>query len=373
MTQPETEPPRDPWDRYGWVMGVVWLVFLWFPVSEAATAERHWVWRAVVIALILVFAIAYVHGLVRLGGPEPWAQVVRWGPWYVTLLAVLMVAVTAMLGFEALGLVSYVVALAMFVLPLPASFAVFGGAVVATAVAAATVAAPWSGTDEAGVWFLVLIVVLVGISTGSVRVLERLGDRHRELRAELALTAERERVARDVHDVLGHSLTVVTVKAELAERLVDADPERARAELGEIQSLSRQALAEIRATVGGLRVASLADQVGAARIALDGAGITADLPVDPAVVDPRHRVVLGWAVREAVTNVVRHSGASRCRVELGSSWLCVADDGGGMDGSPEGNGLRGLRERVAAAGGTVELGDGGGAATLGGTTVRVRL
>ena len=90
---------------------------------------------------------------------------------------------------------------------------------------------------------------------------------------ELALVAERERVARDVHDVLGHSLTVVTVKAELAERLVDLDPERAKAELAEIQTLSRQALAEIRATVGGLRAARLGDELASARTALAGAGI----------------------------------------------------------------------------------------------------
>src|SRR5690606_543184 len=126
---------------------------------------------------------------------------------------------------------------------------------------------------------------------------------------------ERERVARDVHDVLGHSLTVVSVKAELAERLVDVDPARARAELVEIQSLTREALAEIRATVSGLRVARLGDELVAARTALTGAGIEADLPENPDVVDPRHRIVVAWVLREAVTNVVRHSGATRCTVE----------------------------------------------------------
>ena len=353
-------------------MGVVWLVFLLFPLVEAVTIDLHVGWRALAVTLVLLFAAIYIHGLVRLGGPEPWERVIRWGPGYVVALAALMGGVTVLLGFEALGMTAYVVALAMFVLPLPAAIGVFATAVVVTGAAAATIAAPWSGTEEAGVWFLVLIVVLVGIATGAVRVLDQLGGRHRRVQADLAMTAERERVTRDVHDVLGHSLTLVTVKAELAERLVDADPDRARAELGEIQSLSRQALAEIRATVGGLRAATLDEQIVVARVALEGAGIDADLPDDPSVVDPRHRIVLGWALREAVTNVVRHSAASSCRVEVGPSWLCVSDDGRGLQGRPEGNGLRGLRERVAAAGGAVELA--GATADQGtGTTLNVRL
>ena len=371
MSQPASET-RDPWDRFGWVMGVVWLVFLLFPLIEAVTADLHVGWRALAVTLILLFAAIYIHGLVRLGGPEPWERGVRWGPGYVGALAALMVAVTVLLGFEAFGMMPYVVALAMFVLPRPAAIAVFVAAIVVTAVAAATIAAPWSGTDEAGVWFLVLIVVLVGIATGAVRVLDQLGVRHLNVQADLAMTAEHERVARDVHDVLGHSLTVVTVKAELAERLVDADPDRARAELGEIQSLSRQALAEIRATVGGLRAATLDEQIVAARVALEGAGIRADLPDDPSVVDPRHRIVLGWALREAVTNVVRHSAATTCRVDVGPSWLCVSDDGRGLRDNPEGNGLRGLRERVGAAGGAVELAGATDDAGTG-TTLKVRL
>ena len=109
--------------------------------------------------------------------------------------------------------------------------------------------------------------------TAAIRLMTDRGQEYEAMSRELALVAERERVARDVHDVLGHSLTVVTVKAELAERLVDLDPERAKAELAEIQALSRQALAEIRATVGGLRLARLDDELASARTALVGAGI----------------------------------------------------------------------------------------------------
>jgi two-component system sensor histidine kinase DesK len=158
-----------------------------------------------------------------------------------------------------------------------------------------------------------------------------------------------------VHDVLGHSLTVVTVKAELAERLVDLDPERAKGELIEIQALSRQALAEIRETVGGLRQARLDNELASARTALAGAGIEAHVPDDPAAVDPRHRTVLAWVLREATTNVVRHSDADACWVELDTDRLTVRDDGRGLGGRPEGNGIRGLRERVEAAGGHLSL------------------
>ena len=218
-------------------------------------------------------------------------------------------------------------------------------------------------------WYFILIISLVAVSTGLVRVFEERGNAHRAAQADLALAAERDRVARDVHDVLGHSLTVVTVKAELAGRLIDTDPARARDELDQIQALSRVALAEIRATVSGLRVASLADELAAADSALTDAGIRAELPDALDVVDPRHRVILAWVLREAVTNVVRHSGATRCVVELDTDRMRVTDDGQGTKVHKEGNGLRGIRERVCAAGGTLTLTTG----PTGGTVLEVTL
>ncbi len=194
------------------------------------------------------------------------------------------------------------------------------------------------------------------------------GEDWARLQEQLAVTAERDRVARDVHDVLGHSLTVVTVKAQLAERLVEADPERARAELVEVQQLARQALAEIRATVRGLRSTALEDELLVAADALASAGIAADLPDDPEVLDPRHRTTAAWALREAVTNVVRHSGAGHCEVVLAPGAIEVRDDGAGVASAPEGGGLRGLRERAAAGGGSLEVGPG----PAGGTILAVR-
>jgi two-component system sensor histidine kinase DesK len=261
-------------------------------------------------------------------------------------------------------MVTFVVAFAMFTLPLATALGI------GVAGIGAAVVVPLSLGVLAETWFFVPIVLMVGVSTAVVRVLEQRGAEHQQMAAEMALVAERERVARDVHDVLGHSLTVVTVKAELAQRLVDADPERAKAELAHIQSLTREALAEIRATVAGLRVARLADELKSAAAALADAGVAADLPVDPSIVDPRHRIVLAWVLREAVTNVVRHSAARRCTVEMGSSTLSVTDDGRGLADCREGNGLQGVRERVAGAGGTLSVGPGPAGR---GTTVRVKI
>ncbi len=362
------EALRDPWDRFGWIMGVVWLVFLGFPIGAAVTDDRHWAWRALAVALIVLFGAIYVYVFVRMGREAVWEDVFAWGWRYVALLVALMLGVWALIGPEALGMVTFVVAMSMFVLPLSASFAVYAVAVAAMAAAAWTVGRPFS--EDGGPWYLVLIVVLVGAITAVVRVLDTLGARHRALTSNLAVATERDRVARDVHDVLGHSLTVVTVKAELAERLIRTDPDRAAAELAQIQAITRQSLAEIRATVGGLRVTRLTDEVAAARDALGDAEISAKLPDDPSVVDPRHRVVLAWALREAVINVVRHSSAATCRIELGTDWLTVVDDGQGMRGRSEGNGLRGLRERIATAGGAVDVQPGPGGV---GTAMRVQL
>jgi two-component system sensor histidine kinase DesK len=343
-------PGRNPWERYGWIVRGVWLVFLVFPVIALVGAPRP-LWQVVVgLVLVVVFAVAYVLGsshLERMGRRGP--STTRGAVAYLALLLACTVGSALIIGANSLGFLPFVVAFGMFALPiLPA----VGLGVVATVVAgtAAVVTDPGEGT-----WSVAIIVFAVGVMTGGVRVVADRGEQYERMSRDLAIVEERERVARDVHDVLGHSLTVVTVKAELAERLVDLDPERAKGELAEIQALSRQALAEIRATVGGLRVARLSDELASARTALAGAGIEAHVPGDPSVVDPRHRTVLAWVLREATTNVVRHSDADECWVELATNRLTVRDDGRGLGERPEGNGIRGLRERVGAAGGRLSI------------------
>jgi two-component system sensor histidine kinase DesK len=179
-----------------------------------------------------------------------------------------------------------------------------------------------------------------------------------EARAELARLAaenERIRIARDLHDLLGHSLTTITVKAGLARRLGSADPARAVDQIAEVEELSRRALADVRAAVSGYRDVTLVTELARGRELLRAAGITADLPTAADVVDPAHQELFGWAVREGLTNVIRHARASSCAVRLSPSSVEITDDGIGA-AAPAGNGLRGLRERVAAAGGTLDAG-----------------
>jgi two-component system sensor histidine kinase DesK len=184
-----------------------------------------------------------------------------------------------------------------------------------------------------------------------------------EARAELTQLAaenERMRIARDLHDLLGHSLTTITVKAGLARRLGSADPARAVSQIAEVEELCRQALADVRSAVSGYRDVTLAGELARGRELLRASGIAADLPTATDVVDPAHQELFGWAVREGLTNVVRHARAHSCTVRLSPSAVEIVDDGVGEPTSgpdvPPGNGLSGLRERVAAAGGLVDAG-----------------
>ncbi|MGC5617072.1 sensor histidine kinase [Georgenia sp. Z1491] len=347
----EARSSTDPWDQIGWLMAAIWLVFLIFPVLAVLDQVEPVLLQVLDLVLIAVFAVVYCWAfrtLPECAGPDR----VRHGIRYLAVLVVLAVTVGLSLGFNAFAMCTYLVALAIYTFPpLP-------GMIFTAGVLLAATLGPWliAPADEPW-WLFGPIILLVAVACFIPVRLDERADRQRRLEAELTITAERDRVARDVHDVLGHSLTVITVKSELAERLVDVDPGRAKDEIAQVRSLSRQALAEIRATVAGLRVARLVDEREAAQVALAGAGIAVDLPGDADVVDPRHRITLAWALREAVTNVVRHSGASRCTVRWSGSSLVVDDDGRGTSGR-EGNGLRGLRERVRQAGGTVTVGPG---------------
>jgi len=180
----------------------------------------------------------------------------------------------------------------------------------------------------------------------------------RAAQAELAVTAERERMARDLHDVLGHSLTTITVKAGLARRLLEAGEQgRAADEVADVERLGRQALSDVRATVAANRVASLPRELAGAAEALRAAGIAADLPHAVDDVPAERQEVFAYVVREAVTNTIRHSGASRCTVRLTPTSVEILDDGvGSPAGTPSGNGITGLTERLAAIGGWVDAG-----------------
>ena len=191
-------------------------------------------------------------------------------------------------------------------------------------------------------------------------------ERAQEEKARVAVAEERLRFARDLHDLLGHSLSVITLKSELAGRLLAVDAGRAGTEVAEIERVARQALKEVREAVSGYRQATVAVELAGARTALAAARITWTEDVDTDVALPEAiEAVLAWTIREGVTNVVRHSHAATCTLTLDvgstNATMSIVDDGTGADGPPRseaGNGLRGLGERVAAASGSLTAGPG---------------
>lgn len=223
-----------------------------------------------------------------------------------------------------------------------------------------------------GSWVVALICIVGGgnLFVGERRRQDAALRLAREEVVEMAKVAERERIARDLHDLLGHTLSVIVLKAELASKLADRDPQRAAEEIREIEKVSRTALAEVRSAVEGYRVRGLVGELESARVALGAAGVRLDANIAPMTLSPKHETVLALVLRESVTNVVRHAGASVCGVdfgvEKGNLVLTIHDDG---VGGPlrEGSGLLGMRERVVSAGGKLDV------ETDKGVTVRARL
>ena len=182
---------------------------------------------------------------------------------------------------------------------------------------------------------------------------------HKAIEKELGILSERERIARDVHDVLGHSLTIVNLKAELAAKLVETNAPAAQEQMRQVAQLSRQALAEVHSTVTRLRVPDLEGEILASSRALETAGIQANLPdaTTAANIAGMNSSLFSWALRETVTNIVRHSHATYATVRLNSTGLEVTDNGIGIGDAPCKSGLTGLRTRIEDAGGTLTLGN----------------
>ncbi|MEU8463668.1 sensor histidine kinase [Streptomyces sp. NPDC029003] len=238
----------------------------------------------------------------------------------------------------------------------------------ATALLTATaLAVPGGNQYLAG---LLIPALMGGFAMVGVRAMIRTTMELREARAtvaQLAANEERLRMARDLHDLLGHSLSLITLKSELAGRMLPEHPDRAALQVADIEKVCRQALVDVREAVSGYRRPTLPGELAGARTALTAAGVVADLPGGaPAELPEETESALAWSLREAVTNVVRHSGAKRCTVTLTSSQtlagpvmeLTVTDDGAG-GGAVPGNGLTGLTERLEAVGGSLSAGPAG--------------
>ncbi|AYF76322.1 sensor histidine kinase [Nocardia yunnanensis] len=342
--------------RFGPLFATVWGVYLIDPLRKAWEFDDP-VARAYTVTVIVAFGVCYVWSywmLVRGPVQRPWppSLSLRTVVAPLAVQALLMIAAAVTLHSAVLGMGVYLASYIGFTTPIKPAILLQLILILATCVVPQAIIGqrPEFGVMES--------IALAGFAVAGVRVI--LVRNHelflaRKQITELAVAEERLRVGRDVHDILGHSLTVITVKTELAQRLIDLDPQRAKTEMSEVEQLAREALAGVRTTVGGLREVSLAGELANARTALRAAEIDAELP-DSDDLPIRNSVVFGWVLREAITNVVRHSGASHCWVRVTPGSIEVADDGVGQHaGARDGSGLSGLRERVRATGGTLTL------------------
>jgi two-component system, NarL family, sensor histidine kinase DesK len=369
MTMPTDVPPAAPRrllpedPQLGWTRWL-WLIYALPFLLEPAIRLRHgvlpaWEGTATLLALAL-FVASYVYGF--------WAR-----------------------GGRLLGVVGVQVLLGVAFAPVNTGAAVFfvyagsfAGMVEPVLRARIAIVAAAASGALAGLvfglhaWFWVPAVAMP-LVIGFANLQQEQGRRSgaelqvaRERVEQLAAVAERERIARDLHDVLGHTLSLVVLKAELAAKLATRDAERAAGEMRDVERVARKALQEVRETIRGYR-ASLPEEAERSRSLLAAAGVRAELSLEPMELGPGGAEALALALREAVTNVVRHAGATRCTVRLAGEGaegvLRVEDDGQGAPAA-EGEGLRGMRERIEAVGGTVARGTGAGGR---GTRLEVRL
>ncbi|MEU8029537.1 histidine kinase [Streptomyces sp. NPDC049099] len=336
----------------------VWLIFLSSPVEDLASG--HHTLAATVAGGIglAVFVTAYLTLVFRNIGRSFAPRVV------VSLLAVLGVLaplLTYTLGGAWVGLFIYLSVACGATLPVRAAF----WAIPAATAVMFLVGLRWHEKPDESL----LLVPLIGFAMVGVGQLIRTTVELRKARAtvaHLAANEERLRLARDLHDLLGHSLSLITLKSELAGRMLPDHPDKAAQQVADIEQVSRQALVDVREAVTGYRRPRLAAELAGTQVALTAAGVTAEMPAEPDLtgVPEEAESVLAWALREAVTNVVRHSGADKCLVQLTHRQtldgpmleLSVEDNGSGGAGNGPGNGLTGLTERLEKAGGTLEAG-----------------
>jgi two-component system sensor histidine kinase DesK len=359
-TTPMADQVTGRW-RFVWLWGGIWLVYLLEPLGRAAK-QPDVVHRGLGVASVALFAVAFVIGVARVRTLRREIRVVpawlRYGT--VSLMLALTLLTSWAIGRDAMGMLVYVAVIGLFMLPARPALALVAVLLAATIVVPALVPG-WNIDYGATFGVFVGAVAMWGI----LQIVQRNSQlaAAREEMARLAVVDERARFARDLHDILGHSLTVVAVKAELAGRLIAIDPARAETEIADVQRLARQALTDVRAAVSGIREVTLAGELATARGALRAAGIEADLPAALESVPAEHRELFGWVVREGITNVIRHSRATACRITVSANDIEVEDNGDGpVEANAGGHGLTGLRERVTAAGGalTTRRGPGGG-------------
>jgi two-component system sensor histidine kinase DesK len=333
-------------DKLRWpFLSIVFTLPYLIPVTKSLLAIDP-VTPWVVVMWVLVYGVAVSYALF----PVAFDRSRRFRFGYSSWMLVLGLAVLAATGASPFVLL-YGTAALVFLLPL-AWVVILDGAALVLAAGVLLLDGRFAG-NYGDLITVGSVTMAMFFMSSLVRAVRRLQLANEEI-ATLAVTNERQRVARDLHDLLGHSLTTITVKAGLARRVLETagDIPRAVQEIREVESLTRSALSDVRATVSEYREVSLSAELVGARAALRAAEIDADLPNAVDNVRPEFQNTFGYVLREAVTNVLRHSGAKQVKVNLGDTWLEIEDDGAAT-GVVAGNGLRGLGERLAAVGGTL--------------------
>lgn len=361
LTASSSESGRSrsrPWHRYRrhivWD-ATVWVFCLVIPLVQLLLGSFAQWQRLLGITGVMGFIVTYVWAFstqdphaVRAGKPLPDL------PIRVLLGKLAALIVFAVLALPALGWWT------AYFFPFLCSLVLFsttlrrGIPTVITAVVVLTATSLAWNTHSESRW-LGLGAALSGLTIIIARIALELQERRTAAERELALVSQREALGRDVHDILGHSLTVLTLKAEVARRLIERDPAAASRELDEVITLARGALADVRSTVTRLRSPDLASQVEATRTALSAARIHVDVTGSAQDIPERQRALMAWALREATTNVVRHARATNVTVHLAPGMLRVSDDGVGLAGDQPGNGLAGLRARCEQEGGSLTM------------------
>jgi two-component system, NarL family, sensor histidine kinase DesK len=344
--------------RGGRLLGpLIGLVFLIYPVRTVLTSEPTPARVALALGGAALFAGVFLWLMWTqepLRSPSAETSEIRKHRVAVAFLALLAISLNLVLGSEWRVLFFHVnVAAGIMLLTRDAYVAIAGLAVVTFGLGVVS-----------GMAWLALPTAAIGLwATAFVRQVAAVAELQsaREELARLAVNEERLRFARDLHDLLGHSLSLITLKSELAGRLLPNGPEKAEAEVQDIEEVARQALREVREAVAGYRRPTLAEELTGAVEMLEAAGIECRIENEAGQLPGTADAVLAWAVREGTTNVIRHSRAKHCRILLAQKgeeiYAEITDDGQGKSNTEaKGSGLSGLAERVASFGGEVEAG-----------------
>jgi two-component system sensor histidine kinase DesK len=328
------------WTPYAWLIYLP--TFLMDPITEMRAGPGHTVELIVAVIASIAFLVSYFYGFWVRGNKL--AAVVA----FQTVLGV----VFAPFNIGSFVFFIYAGSFAAQLHDRPALLYILGIAAIAALTALWVQPPPffWIGG--------IVITLLVGAVNYHFarfgRTQQQLKLAEKEVQ-HMAAVAERERIARDLHDVLGHTLSLIVLKSELASKLATRDPQRAAQEIGDVENVARKALQEVRETIRGIRP-SLSEELERAQSLLKAAGVMSEVEQGPLNIDKAREETLAFLVREAATNVARHAQAAHCRISVaqrnGTASLVVQDDGAGK-GVVEGSGMRGMRERVEALGGVM--------------------